>query len=569
MNDLEREAGTDRLPPVLRAVADRVRLAPDAEAVTFQGSSVTYHELWTRSELVARRLASLGAGLGTRVGLHLDRSAELVTALVGVMRAGGVAVPLDPAYPVDRLRYMCANAGADLVVGHAGHLERLGGLWPLVTDGPLVYATRKAEDDGTGRPSPGSDDGVERPSPRGDDGAGHRPPGSDDGAGHRPPGSTEPDAPLPPVSGEDVAYIMYTSGSTGRPKGVLFEHRNLANLIAWQTAESGCAEGDRTLQFSPAAFDVIYQEVLTTLGEGGTVVCCTEDERLDPQFLWELIARERVNRLFVPFAMLQSLALFADDVTPEAHPLREIYSTGEQMQCGSRLRAMFARLPGCRLANQWGTTETHVATCRWLPEDVAAWPPLPSIGTPIRGTRVHVCDEDGRPLPPGRTGELWIAGEGVGPGFVNLPDRTARSYVPDPLDPAVRAYRTGDLGRVGEDGELEFLGRRDGQVKLRGFRVELGEIETLLTSMPPVAEAVVAVVGEDAEDQRLQAFVVATSLPFDRAEALAMLRDKVPAHMVPSRIEVVSSFPRTPSGKLDRLAVAMYQCHDTSEQGPE
>ncbi|WP_436762340.1 amino acid adenylation domain-containing protein [Streptosporangium sp. V21-05] len=523
MNDLERVAGTDRPPPVLRAVAERIRLAPDAEAVTFHGDSVTYREFWTRSELVARRLAGLGAGVGTRVGLHLDRSIDLVVTLVGVMRAGAVAVPLDPAYPVDRLRYMCADAGADLVVGHAGHLERLGGLRPLVTDGPLVYATRRAEDDD---------------------------------AGHRSSRTAEPDGPLPSVSGEDLAYVMYTSGSTGRPKGVLFEHRNLANLIAWQIAASGCAEGDRTLQFSPAAFDVVYQEVLTTLGEGGTVVCCTEDERLDPQFLWELIARERVNRLFVPFAMLRSLALFADDVAPDLHPLREVYSTGEQMQCGDRLRAMFARLPGCRLANQWGTTETHVATCRWLPEDVTAWPSLPSIGTPIHGARIHVCDEDGRPLPPGRTGELWIAGEGVGPGFVNLPDRTARSYVPDPLDPAVRAYRTGDLGRVGEDGEFECLGRRDGQVKLRGFRVELGEIETLLTSMPSVAEAVVAVVGEDLEDQSLRAFVVATSLPFDRAGALAVLRDKVPAHMVPSRIEVVSSFPRTSSGKLDRLAVA-------------
>ncbi|MET7335088.1 amino acid adenylation domain-containing protein [Nonomuraea sp. NPDC005650] len=476
---------------------------------------MTYRELWSRSELMAHRLAEFGAGVGTRVGIHLDRSIDLVVALIGVMRAGGVAVPLDPTYPADRLRYMCADADADLVIGHAGPLERLGGLRPLATDGPLVYATRRTE---------------------------------------HPPSRTA--GPLPPVSGEDLAYIMYTSGSTGRPKGVLFEHRNLANLIAWQIAESGCAGGDRTLQFSPAAFDVIYQEVLTTLGEGGTVVCCTEDERHDPQFLWELIARERVNRLFVPFAMLRSLALFAGDANSEAHPLREIYSTGEQMQCGGRLRAMFARLPGCRLANQWGTTETHVATCQWLPEDVAEWPSLPSIGKPIRGTRVHVCDEDGWPLPEGRTGELWIAGECVGPGFVNLPDRTARSYVPDPLDLAVRAYRTGDLGRVGESGELEFLGRRDSQVKLRGFRVELGEIETLLNSMPSVAEAVVAVVGEEAEDRSLRAFVVATSASFDRGEVLAMLRDKLPAHMVPARIDVVPSLPRTASGKLDRLAVA-------------
>ncbi|WP_158558033.1 amino acid adenylation domain-containing protein [Spongiactinospora gelatinilytica] len=508
MHDLRHATGT---PPVLRAVADRVRAAPAAEAVTFGGRSMTYGELWAASGDVAGRLAALGANAGTRIGLCLDRSAELVVVLVGVLRAGGVAVPLDPAYPVERLRYMCADAGADIVAGHPGPLRRLGGFDPVAAEGPLVYARRAGDGD----------------EPR-----------------------RTPDAP-----DDDLAYIAYTSGSTGVPKGVMFRHESLANLISWQIGASGCGPGDRTLQFSPAAFDVIYQEVLTTLGEGGVVVCCAEDERQDPQLLWDLIARERINRLFVPFAMLRSLALFAHDVTPESHPLREIYSTGEQMQCGDRLRAMFRRLPGCRLANQWGTTETHVATNHWLPADVAAWPALPSIGEPISRTRVLVCGEDGRPVPAGRTGELWIAGAGVGPGFVNRPDRTARDFVPDPLDPAGRAYRTGDLGRVGPDGELECLGRGDGQVKVRGFRVELGEIEILLCSMPSVAEAVVALAGADPQEQRLLAFVVTTAVPFDRDEALAALRDRLPEHMVPSRVEVVRELPRTASGKLDRLAV--------------
>ncbi|WP_162795004.1 amino acid adenylation domain-containing protein [Nonomuraea lactucae] len=499
----------DGLPPALRAVAERVRAAPDAPAVSAPGDAVTYQELWDRSSRVAQRVVHLGAGSGGRVGLHLERSSDLIAAILGVMRAGGVAVPLDVSYPRDRLRFMCDDAGVELVIGHAEPLDRLGYRRAVAGDGSMIFAALSGES----------------PPPAG-------------------------------APGDDLAYIVYTSGSTGRPKGVLYEHHNLANLIAWQIATSGCGHGDRTLQFSPASFDVIFQETLTTLGEGGTLVCCTEDERLDPQALWDLIARERVNRLFLPFVMLQSLALFAQDASPGAHPLLEILTTGEQMQIGDQIRALFDRLPGCRLVNQWGTTETHVATWHPLLADVSSWPALPPIGTPISGTRVHVCDEDGHPVPDGEVGELWIAGDCVGPGYLNLPDLTARAYVPDPVDPAVRAYRTGDLGRVGADGRLECLGREDTQVKVRGFRVELGEIEALIKSMPAVAEAVVTVAGHGAEGRRLLAYVVARPGQFDPAEAAALLRGRLPEHMVPAGIELVPSLPRTPSGKLDRRAVS-------------
>jgi amino acid adenylation domain-containing protein len=513
--DPEREA------LVLRAVAEHVRRAPDAEAVRSASEAIDYRTLWERSAQIAARLAQLGATPGTAVGVHLERSVDLVVTLVGLLRSGCVAVPLDVGYPAERLRFMCADAGVELVVGHQEPLDRLGGFTTVMADRAVGYATA-----GSARPAP---DGV-------------------------------PDFVAPDVSGDDTAYIVYTSGSTGRPKGVRYAHHNLANLVAWQIGASGCGPGDRTLQFAPASFDVTYQEVLTAFGEGGTVVCCDEDERLDPQLLWDLVERERVNRLFVPFVMISSLALFADDVTPQRHPLREILTSGEQVQCTVAIRAMFTRLPDCRLVNQWGTTETHVATWFELPVDVAGWVDLPSIGRPITGTGVRVCDPDGRPVPDGEVGELWITGAAVGPGYLNLPERTARSYRTDPLDPAVPAYRSGDLGRVLPDGLLEFLGRQDTQVKVRGFRIELGEIESVLAADPSVAQAVVVVAGSAAEERHLRAFVVPKAAPEDiaawTAGLLAGLGDRLPAHMVPVRADVVGSLPRTPSGKVDRLALA-------------
>jgi D-alanine--poly(phosphoribitol) ligase subunit 1 len=443
-------------------------------------------------------------GLGDVELLPPQRSADLVTAILGVFRAGAVCVPLDVSYPAERLRFMADDTGVRLMIGHAGPLERFGGIRAVGSDGALIYAERA---------TPGT-----------------------------PP--TEP----------GLAYVVYTSGSTGRPKGVPFLHRSLDNLVDWQITASRCGAGERTAQLSPASFDVIFQELFTTLGAGGTLVCATEDERQDPQLLWDLVERERVNRLFLPFVMVRSLALFNAEVTPERHPLRELDVTGEQMQCGEDLRALLAKLPDCRMVNQWGTTETHVATSYTLPGNVTEWPLLAPIGTPITDTEVLVVGRGGEPVAPGATGELWIVGPGVGPGFLNLPERTASDYVPVPGNPGARAYRTGDLGRVGPDGQLECLGRADSQVKIRGFRVELGEIEALLDSEAEVAEAVVVAAGE-----RLHARLVLTRRA-DPAIVIhrvwALLRERLPEHMIPFSITVVDDLPRTPSGKLDRRRVA-------------
>lgn len=506
----ERDHGT-----VMDMVAEWVHRQPDAEAVSFDRSTVTYRELWAASEQVARTLSALGAGPGTPVGLCIERSIELVVAVVGIMRAGCVCVPLDVAYPADRLRYMCQDAAVEVVVGAAARVSDLGFVTVVAQEGPLGYGVRG---------------GLRR----------------------------IPAVPLPEVSPEGLAYIVYTSGSTGTPKGVRYQHENIANLVSWQIAASAAQVGSRTLQFSPASFDITFQEIYSALGAGGTVVCCDEDDRLDPTELWELVEAERINRLFLPFVMIQSLALFAEEADPARHPLHEIITAGEQVQCGEKVRALFGRLPDCRLVNQWGTTETHVATSHVLPADVSSWPLLASIGTPIANTHVHVCDPDGGVLDEGRTGELWVAGTAVGPGYLNLPERTRQAYVPDPCGASCRAYRTGDLGRI-DGGNLVFLGRMDHQVKVRGFRIELGEIETLIDSVPGVAEVVVVVVGAAATEKYLHAFVV----PSAGAETVPVsgtiwgrLRDKLPDYMLPSRLDVVTELPRTPSGKLDRKAVA-------------
>ncbi|ACU36828.1 AMP-binding protein [Actinosynnema mirum] len=437
------------LPPVLARVAERVARHPHAEAVRAEGRVLTYRELWDETEAVAGRLVALGAS-GGRVGLHLERSADLVVAILAVLRAGAVAVPLDVSYPADRLVYMRDNTGVGLVIGHRGPVGRFAGLSVVDELGDVVFA-RVAD-------------------------------------------AAEPTG----AEGLDLAYVVYTSGSTGLPKGVLHEHHNLENPVAWQIEVSRCGEGDRALQFAPASFDVVLQEVFTALGEGGALVCCDEDERLEPQLLWDLVERERVNRLFLPFVVLQSLALFAEDASPRAHPLREVLTTAEQMQISERIRALSTRLPDCRLVNQWGTTETHVSTWHELPEDVASWPVLPSIGRAVRGSAVRVCDDAG----------------------------------------------------------LEYQGRRDTQVKLRGFRIEPGEIETLPNSMPEVSAAVVVLAGGATEDRHLRAHVVPSGADFDPAAALAALRGRLPEHVAPRKVELAESLPRTPSGKVDRRTIS-------------
>ncbi|MBP2472205.1 amino acid adenylation domain-containing protein [Crossiella equi] len=497
---------------VLDLLAGHVAATPEAAAVRDGGTELSYRELWARTERLGTVLAQAGAGLGVPVGLHARRGTDLVVAIIALLRAGSVCVPLDLSYPVDRLHFMRADTGLELVLGHAGEFGRLGELTTLATEGGLALGAwpdrpaRAAQPVGT--PGPG-----------------------------------------------DLAYITYTSGSTGRPKGVRYEHGGLDNVITWQVADSRCGPGSRTLQFAPVSFDISYLEVLATLCAGGTLVCCEDEVRYDPELLWELIAAERINRLFIPFVTLQALATFAEGVGPATHPLREVFAGGEQLQVNEHIRALFRALPDCSLLNHWGTVEVFISTTHRLPSDVDSWPVLPPIGRELANTTVHVLGPDGRVLPDGEVGELVVSGDSVGPGFWNLPEATAQRFRPDPLDPSVRAYHTGDLGLRNADGDLECLGRMDSQVKVRGFRVELGEIEAALASMPGLADCAVLAVG-GSEDRHLVAVLVpAEGAEPGHDEVLAWLTPRLPAYMLPTRTEREAVFPLTPSGKVDRRAL--------------
>ena len=498
----------DGSPCVHRRIEAQARRTPEATAVLrADGTGLSYGELDRLADRLARRLLALGVRPDDRVGVCLERSWEGVAALLAVLKAGGCYLPLDPGYPQERLGFMLADAAARVIVTR----DRLAAALP-------PHGARVLSLDG-GWPEEGN--------------------GGD----------------LPAVGPEHLGYVIYTSGSTGRPKGVALPHRTLANLIAWQTAASAAPAG-RTLQFASPSFDVSLQEVTATWAAGGTLVLVPDEIRSDAVALLRHLVKTRVERLFLPFVALQQLAEAAAGSPPEL-ALREIVTAGEQLQITPEVRALFSRLPGCVLRNQYGPSETHVVTeASLLPGAVEEWPALPPIGRPIAATAVHLLDPRGLPVPVGVPGEACLGGAGLARGYLGRPDLTAERFVPDPWGRGARLYRTGDLARRRPTGEIEFLGRIDHQVKVRGFRVELGEIEAALAAHPAVREAVVVAQGDGA-GRRLAAFIVPAGGERGLREPLrAHLRDRLPEYMVPAVFVEVDGFPLTPSGKVDRRALA-------------
>jgi amino acid adenylation domain-containing protein len=491
-------------PLVHSRVAMQTARDPDAIAATMDGVSLSYAELDRRANQLAHDLLHRGVARGTPVGIHLGRSLETLVAVLAVLRAGGAQLPLDPAYPPQRIAFMLDDARAPVIVTDAAHAARLpeqAACIRLDTDAAMLDAL------------PSHDPRV-------------------------------------PVDVDDVAYIIFTSGSTGRPKGVEVRHAVLANLIEWQlgaTRDSAAA----TLQFAPLSFDVAQQEMFATWSGGGRLVVAAEDDRRDPARLLQLIERERVARLFLPFVALQNLATAASALPSS---LREVITAGEQLQITPQIRRLFAASPHCVLRNQYGPSETHVVSEQTLDGDPAAWPLLPPIGRPIAGARLYILDEHLQPEPIGIAGELYAGGVAVARGYRNRPELTAERFLPDPFDEnGGRCYRTGDVARFRADGAIEFLGRRDGQVKVRGYRIEPGEIETLLCRHAAVAQAAVAVRGSG-EERRLVAYFVPSG-PVTAEELREHVRRELPESMIPAAFVPLGALPTTPSGKVDRQAL--------------
>ena len=489
-------------PPATRTLPDlwraQVAATPNATAVLDRGARLTYRELDARAEQLAGRLTVLGAGPERVVGIALPRTAELVVAVLAVLKSGAAYLPLDPTYPADRLAYIVDDARPVVVLATA---ETAGAL-PEGT--PLLNPEGKA----TIRQDVSS------------------------------PGSLTPD---------NLAYITYTSGSTGRPKGVLATHRNAVEFVEWTHAEFGSERLAKVLFSTSLNFDVSVFELFSPLLCGGRIEIV---ENL--LALTECTPRDVGLISGVPTVMAGVLA-----ERPVVSP-HTVALGGEPIS--EQLRAgIEAAFPGARLVNFYGPTEATVYATAWQsgadPDDTSA----PPIGRPLARNLVHLLDHALHPVPEGAVGEVYVAGGGPARGYLGRPGLTAERFVADPFGgPGERMYRTGDLAVCGSDGHLRFLGRADQQVKLRGFRIELGEIEAVLAAHPAVAEAAATVREDQRGDKQLVAYVVPAERATPAADADGLrdhLARTLPAHMIPSGFVTLEALPHTASGKLDRKAL--------------
>lgn len=481
------------------------RREPAAPALVAAGQTLSYAELNARANRLARELRTLGAGPGKRVAIACQRGCAQVLSVLAVLKAGAAYVPLDPQYPPQRLEFMLADSGAGVLLTESATADL------LPSHDAHVLRTDKFDWD------TGDSDNL-------------------------------------PTHDGELVYVIYTSGSTGQPKGVELTHAGLANLLQWQTSQPRLSAAARTLQFASLSFDVSFQELFTTWSQGGTVVLLAEDMRRDMAQLSRFIADSAIERLYLPFAALQPLAehllRHADRLQ-----LRDVIVAGEQLQVTPAIRTLFERLDNAALHNHYGPSETHVVTAWTLLEAPQDWPGLPPIGCPVSNTAVYVLDSRGRPVPAGVPGELCVAGVQVGRGYRGRPELTAARFVADPVGSG-RMYRTGDRGRRLADGTLEYLGRTDEQIKLRGFRIEPGEIEAHLLRVPGVRQSAVALSAAAGSEPRLVAYVVTADAAEVATDDLrARLRNELPDYMVPATIMVLETMPLTPSGKLNRAGL--------------
>jgi amino acid adenylation domain-containing protein len=509
----------------VQALVERqVERTPDADAVIDGSTRVSYRELNIRANRLAHHLRTRGAKPETVLGLCLERSVDLVIALLGILKSGAAYVPLDSTLPVERLRFVLNESGAAL----------------CVTGGPL--AQRFVDD-----PVPLVRVDTDRPA-------------IDAMSG---------DNPTRIGSAEDLAYVMFTSGSTGRPKGVAMPHRSLVNLVSWHARHPRLMQPARTLQFAPVSFDVSFQDIVATWCTGGTVVLVGEDTRRDPMALRRFVEQHAIERLYLPVAALNSLAQAHAASRRPLVRLRDIIAAGEPLHVTPAIRSLCADAPGCHLHNHYGPTEAHVVTAHELDGPPETWPAAVPIGRPLSNVHIEILGEDGQRVSAEAAGELHIGGDCLARGYQARPDLTAERFVDDPFRRGSRLYRTGDRARWRTDGALEFLGRLDDQVKLSGYRVEPGEVEAVMAACPGVSQAVVLLREDRPDDKRLVGYYVASAAGAVTPGALqAHLRQRLPRYMVPAALVELTALPLSANGKVDRLALPRPAADRTASDAP-
>jgi amino acid adenylation domain-containing protein len=502
------------VPEMLQMQARRV---PDAPAARYETRCLSYGELNSEVNRLAGHLRKLGSGPNVLTGIFVDRSLDMLVAILAVMKTGGVYVPLDPEYPVQRIEFMLEDAGVSLLVTKAPLLER-------ICVPPSLLTVCLDRDANAIRAEPDQDAiGI--------------------------------------ASDEDAAYVIYTSGSTGRPKGVQIKHSSLTNVLAAFKSELNVVESDVLLALTTLSFDIAALELLLPLLAGAQVVIAPREVAIDPTRLAGLMDAAGAS---IVQATPTTWRVLLEAGWRNGKGLR-ILCGGEAFPA-ELVRPLLAT--GASVWNVYGPTETTIWSTTHRVN--AADCPVP-IGRPIFNTQVYVLDPNGEPTPIGVPGELYIGGGGVAKGYLNRPELNAERFVPDPFaaDRGARLYRTGDIARFRADGSLEFLGRVDHQVKIRGFRIELGEIETVLVSHPAVAQAVVVGCKDRSGEGSLAAYARLTgtsSLTY--SELRAFLAERLPVYMIPSSLTVLDAFPLTPNGKVDRGRLPEPRVQPTATAGP-
>lgn len=485
------------------------RLLSDKTAIEYKNCSITYHDLDLWSTDIAQQIVENDVIKSGLVGVSIRRSPQMVATILGIIKAGCGYLPLDPSLPATRLQYIRQNSGVEVIFidNHATQDILALDVVKIPVPDFMVSSTRQTR--------------------------------------------------LPNIK-NTIGYVTYTSGSTGNPKGVVMRQAALLNMLQWQVNEFERTFGVRTIQYTSLNFDVSFQEIFSTLLSGGVLVLVDDELRRDPYLLSQELISRQIERLYLPFIALQTLS---EDLLENASEsaLREVITAGEQLRITHSIRRLFSSIPAARLINHYGPSETHVVTAYTLPHQVDTWPNLPPIGKPIQNVRLYVLDDQQRPVDFGTPGELYVAGSALAEGYLNNSELTNEKFLQlENLSNATECvYKTGDIVTWRADGILEYLGRADDQVKVRGHRIELAEIEAKLDTYEGISEAA-AVVKTDGKsgDKEIHLFLVVKNRLLDLDEVKMYLSTQLPEYMLPRSINKITALPLTLTGKVDRLTLA-------------